>query len=224
MQAIGIDLYIRKAQFDSLKNYSHLNFKKMKKIIMLLLSGVVYASCFTNNAAAQKATHISFPHPKTVNTGADEGIKADANNNVLDPVDKATIKAIKADLRAAKANLKITKDLNKNFTDVSDLAFNSEGKIIVATFKMKNKSARVVYDKKGNQLYTIINYQEDQLAENIRSLVMANYKSFAITLVQEVTQGNVHLYKVFLEDSKRLKQILVCDNEIIVYRDFSKNR
>lgn len=190
----------------------------MKKLILMIVSGVVYTSLMTGSATAQKAINASFGTP-SASTSNDKTIDATAVN----PTDKTAVKEMKANLKAAKANLKVTNDLEKNFKGATNMTSYSEDKVIVAKFNMGEKSARVVYDKRGNWLYSVITYFEAQLPADIKAQVRAEYRDFNITMVQEISQGNISgLYKVFLENDTQLKQVLVYNNEITVYEDFNK--
>jgi len=196
----------------------------MKKIIMILLSGVFYTLLITSNATAQRATNITFPIPGTDNKNGSAGDDKIVAGNAIDPAAKAAIKDMEANLKAAKVTLKVTSHLSKNFKNVSGLTWNTEEKAIIASFKMDDKSARVVYNKRGNWLFTIINYSEEQMPREVRSLVKDSYGEFTITLVQEVRQGGITLYKVHLEDNTHIKQVLVYNGEITVYGDFIKSK
>jgi len=191
----------------------------MKKLIMILVSGVIYTSLLTGYATAQKATNAAFPAPAVANTAA----ASEDEKSTVDPTDKVAFKEMKARLKAAKINLKITNDLEKNFKNVSNLRWHSEEKVTVAHFNMGEKSARVVYDKKGNWLFSVITYYKEQLPKDIAAMVEANYGGFDITLVQEISQGSVAgLYKIFLETRTRQVQLLIYNDEITVYGDFKK--
>lgn len=196
----------------------------MKKIIMVLVCGVLYTSLTTSPANAQKASDIAFADATVAKKSSLAEAEKKVAANAVSPEDETSKKEKKANLRAAKANLKVTNHFNKNFKDVSDLTWSDEEKATVATFKINEKSARIVYDKRGNWLYSIINYQEDQMPANIRSLVKSAYKGFSISLVQEVSQNDITLYKIHLEDCNSLKQILVYNDEITVYEDYTKSK
>jgi hypothetical protein len=60
---------------------------------------------------------------------------------------------------------------------------------------------RVIYDKKGNWSYSLINYGENKLSANIRSVVKAEYYDLDIVLVEEVQMNGGTDYIITLEDS-----------------------
>jgi hypothetical protein len=185
--------------------------KTMKKIIIVLVCGMLYTSASINQATAQKATNASFETPTI------EGQSGES-------ADKASASRSEADLKAAKVNLKVTNHLSKQFRNMSNLKWSTEEKVIVATFKIDEKSGRVVYNKKGNWLYSIITYTEDQMPKEVKFLINDAYPGYNITLVHEITQGSTFLYDVFIEDSSHLKQILVQDQDLTVYKEYTKSK
>ena len=142
-----------------------------------------------------------------------------------DPGDKQTIKNLKADLKSARANLRATSDFNRQFADASDVQWVSEEEVITVSFiKYGNLRSRATYDKKGNLLYSVVNYYEQDLPEEQRSLVTSNFPNMKITLVQEIKQGNALVYKIHLENDATLKHVLISDGEVIPYAQYKKAR
>jgi len=194
----------------------------MKKIIMILICGAFSTLFMTNSTLAQKPTNNAVPTSESVNPTVAEESETTGTGNSVDPVDKTKIRQIKANLKSAKANLKITNHFSANFKKVSNPVWVTEEDAIVATFKIAEKSSRVVYDKKGKWLFTVVTYSEDQLPREIRSLVKAKYRKFNIKLAQEISQGDIIIYKVFLDDGSTLKHVLVHNDEVTVYAEFAK--
>ncbi len=192
----------------------------MKKLISVLVSGVLFTSLFTSYAIAQQANNISFSKLKTENNFSPQPL-VQKPSETTDRVTKAKLKLMKANKKAAKAELKATTNFNKTFSNTDDLQWYVEDKIIMASFK-SDKSERhscVVYDKKGNWVYTILNYSEDKLPASIRADIHKQYKCYSISLVQEISQGDIHVIKVLLNDGSTIKNILVYENELIPYDD-----
>ncbi|MDO9374394.1 MAG: hypothetical protein Q7T76_08245 [Ferruginibacter sp.] len=190
----------------------------MKKITMMFVSAVTIASLVTTQTNAQEATDATYainftPSKKPGNAG-------EGKYNLAD--NQATVKELTANLKSAKINLKVTNYVTRNFSNVSDLRFQTEKNLIIARFNTGAKSSRVVYDDKGNWLYSITNYSAEHLPNNIRSLVNRSYGKYTITMVQEVSQGDVNLHKIHLEDARTIKHILVNNDEITEYADFKK--
>ena len=79
-----------------------------------------------------------------------------------------------------------------------------------------------MYDKKGNWLYTIINYQEDDLPKDVKNLVNDMFKGFSISLVQELSQGDITCYKVFLENCRNVEHVIVYNDEVVSVQEFAR--
>ncbi|MEO6730378.1 MAG: hypothetical protein ABIN01_04120 [Ferruginibacter sp.] len=196
----------------------------MKKVLMIVVSGVIYASAVTSPVAAQTATNSSYAAQVNVDKNEFLEFTKPKENTVADPLNKTAVKDMKANLKEAKAKLKATSNFSNRYQDVSDVKWYAEEKAIVSSFKMQGKSGRSVYNKKGSWIFTIITYYKDQLPQQEKSLVEDSYPDFEITLVQEIHQGTEKVYVVHLESITRLKQILISDNEITPYRDFTKQK
>jgi hypothetical protein len=196
----------------------------MKKINLVLACGVIFTLASSINLSAQDGKDFALTNAsgtkQTVNLSFPENAHSTKIIN-----DKKDVKELKARLREAKANNKVTGYVNNHFKDVSDLQIfgaTATSELILAKFTMYKKSARAVYDKKGNWLYTIINYQEDDLPGNVKSLVNSRFKEYSITLVQEISEGDITFYKVFLENCRNAKQVLVYNDEVTVFLDYVK--
>ena len=192
----------------------------MKKIIMVLVSGVFYTSLITGNATAQKVSDISFAAPKIDYKIDSIGGDNEAAANAIDPANKIALKGMKASLKEAKFNFKVTNHIYSNFKNISNLLLSSADNLTIAKFKMNDKSA---YDKKGNWSYTMITYHEDQMPQNIKSLIKDNYKGFTISLIHEIRQQEITCYMVYLEDETSFKHVLIYNNEIIKDEIFHKS-
>ena len=139
--------------------------------------------------------------------------------------EKSALKEKKAKIKAAKPSLKINSDFNKYFNGASGIKWNTEETATVATFQKDEKSTRVVYNKSGKRVYSIVSYfNEGQMPAEIRAKVKSAYEDFDITMVQELYESGILVYLVHLEDSRNLKQVLICDDELTLYRDYKKCR
>jgi hypothetical protein len=196
----------------------------MKKLLMLLVTGVTYTSLITNPVAAQVASTISYPIAAG-GAGANADEEKPAVKNNVEAIDKTTLKEKRAELKAAKASLKISNDFNKNFSGAGDVKWNTEEKAIIATFKKDERSTRVVYDKSGSRVYSIVTYfNENLMPAEARAKVKSAYEDFDITLVQEIYQSGILVYLVHLEDARNFKQVLISGDEITMYREFKKSK
>lgn len=67
-------------------------------------------------------------------------------------------------------------------------------------------------------------FHEDQMPGDIRSLINEAYNGYCTSMVQETNKGGITVYVVYLEDCKSYKQILVCNDELTVYKEFEKSK
>ena len=81
----------------------------------------------------------------------------------------------------------------------------------IAKFELPGFAFQVVYDKRGQWVYTIRTYTEKQLARDLRGLVKSTYYDFSIIQVQEIEQYNIDgiVYVVYLEDDSCWKTVRV---------------
>jgi hypothetical protein len=82
---------------------------------------------------------------------------------------------------------------------------------------------RVIYDRKGNWLFSLINYGEDKLPRNIRSTVKSVYFDFKIILVEEIQRTEGIEYIVSLEDQSNIRVVKVNrEGELEVLQELDK--
>jgi hypothetical protein len=177
---------------------------------------------YTNNSNAQGGKNFGLANTSEAGQAARFVVPENplSSTNVID---KKTVKQLKAQLREAKINSRVISYVNNNFKDVSKLQISiRDDEPVLARFTMHNKSASIQFDKKGNWVYSIINYKEDDLPAAVKTLVRNSYKDCSITFVQELLQRDIACYKVFLENFRSYKQILVNGDEIIVYQELEK--
>ena len=84
-----------------------------------------------------------------------------------------------------------------------------------ARFEEQGVRHDIVYDKRGNWLYTIRQYAEDQLNTDIRAQIKTIYFDYTITLVEEIERPLKPLvYVVHMEDKYTIKNIRYVDKEM----------
>jgi hypothetical protein len=141
----------------------------MKKINSVLVCLVIFTLAHTNNANAQGGKDFI----STNSSGEKQVVNFPVPENAVSA--KPTVKDLKAQLREARANSKVTGYISNNLKNVSGLQiYMSDNEPILAKFKMHDKSVRITFDKKGNWLYTITSYKEDDLPPAVKSLVKSS--------------------------------------------------
>jgi hypothetical protein len=90
----------------------------------------------------------------------------------------------------------------------------------LAEFTERSVQVKVVYDKKGNWVYTIRQYTEKELPGEIRAQVRQTYYDDTIGVVKEVIQPQYTVYLIHIENGVRWKTIRVRDGEMEVVQEF----
>lgn len=194
---------------------------KMKKINPVFFSSVIFILLFTGSLNAQQSAGISANAANTKQTST-TALTSDSDG-AKDNSSKATAKEMKAKLKEAKISSRINSHIAANFKNVSGLhIYAAEKGGMLAKFALGDKKVRVAYDKNGIWIYTIINCAEKDLPDDVKQLVYGAFTGFDITLVLQISQGDITCYKIFLEDCKNQKQIFVYNNEITIDKVFVK--
>ena len=192
----------------------------MKTLIVKLVAGALIGAAIPGILIAQRMSNAS-PNIEKI-SAAEKDLSKKTGLLTNDPGDKQTIKNLKADLKSARANLRATSDFDRQFANASDVQWVSEEEVITVSFiKYGNLRSRATYDKNGNLLYSVVNYYEQDLPEEQRSLVTSNFPNMKITLVQEIKQGSALVYKIHLENDATLKHVLISDGEVIISHSLS---
>ena len=92
----------------------------------------------------------------------------------------------------------------------------------LAEFSEKEVQVKVIYSQKGNWVYTLRQYSEKELPEDIRGQVKSRYYDDTITWVKEFIQPQNTVYLIHIENDSRWKTIRVSDGEMEVVQDFRK--
>lgn len=111
-------------------------------------------------------------------------------------------------LRRNEINLRALRDfMNRYESPDSVFWYSTPGGGFESYFIKDGYGDRVMYDKNGNWSYSLINYGEEKLSENIRETVKSEYFDFNIVLVQEVQMNGGTEYIITLEDTSWIKVV-----------------
>jgi hypothetical protein len=94
----------------------------------------------------------------------------------------------------------------------------------LAKFEGEGIGYRVVFDKKGNWVYTLKQYTEKELPVRVRAMVKSVYYYYPIAWVKEFNQSQSVVYLIHIENDREWKTIRVADGEMEVAEEFSKGR
>jgi hypothetical protein len=92
-----------------------------------------------------------------------------------------------------------------------------------AKFAENEVSYMVDYDRKGNWVNTISNYNESHLDTHITDAVKMSFPGYAIVHVTEIKKGKATIYLVKIDNQKLLKTIRVENGEMDVYEAYIKS-
>ncbi|MDQ6845316.1 MAG: hypothetical protein M3Z92_13355 [Bacteroidota bacterium] len=174
----------------------------MKKISIVLIIGIISVSIITSNVNAQL-----IRGKNDASTSFNEG---------------GSITKIKSPEKMDKATSKSLKSFNKDFRNEQSVKWFAEPSGITASFKNGDVSTKVVYNSKGQWIHTIKTYHENSMDAATRTIVKSKYFDDAITMVQEVREGDAMFFLVYLENNSTYRIVCVYDGEMNVYKEFKK--
>jgi len=121
-------------------------------------------------------------------------------------------------------NRRAVKDLERRFKNAFTENWYKVPDGFVADFALYDIRHQVAYDKKGNWLYTIRNYDETNLPADIRHLVKSTYYDYNIFLVHEIEKPSHSLtYIIHLEGKTSWINLRVFDGELEEWQKFKKS-
>jgi hypothetical protein len=115
---------------------------------------------------------------------------------------------------ASTINLTAINDFKKRFSTVENENWVKVSDGFYAKFMEGGIQERVAYNKKGKMMFTILEYNADKLAKDIRESIRYNYMDCSINHISEVHINNKVVYLVHISDEGHLKTIRVCDGNM----------
>jgi hypothetical protein len=105
---------------------------------------------------------------------------------------------------------KIIKTFKGKFSGENEVTWSKEGNLYMAIFKQNGTSNRVIFNKNGKILRTIIIICEaiDQLSPEVSELIDNNYPDFHVTNAWKVLQNNDSLWVVNLSGNCKPKCVV----------------
>ncbi len=177
----------------------------MKKITFLLTHTVVVMLTLLTAVKAQK--RLTFNSPAH-------------SNSFLSPFKEFGF----AETKANAINIKAVRNFVKTFKTTSNNKwFLAADGTSTSIFTSDGITTWVTYDSKGNRLYILRIYQENEMAEDIRDRVKREYYDATITLVKELQTYEWLFIYVHLQDKDTLKMVRIAANgEMKLVDNFSK--
>ena len=93
----------------------------------------------------------------------------------------------------------------------------------LAKFEDQGIGYRVIFDKKGNWVYTLKQYTEKELPVRVRAMVKSMYYDYPVAWVKEVNQSQSVVYLIHIENDREWKTIRVADDDMEVAEEFTKS-
>lgn len=186
----------------------------MKKCLFALFTGFTSLTAFSHGVQAQNAEK---PHVFMQTKPFAASVRHVANWESL-----ATGGFYIPDEK--KINARAHKDFEVRFNQVDDARWFYDPKVgFISYFVRGGYGNRVIYDKKGRWLYSLIMYSEDGLPRDIRAQIKSTYFDFAITLVEEVQTTKGTEYVVYLTDKSTIRILkLNRDGDIQTLQEMEK--
>jgi hypothetical protein len=117
-------------------------------------------------------------------------------------------------VKADRASIKASREFWKRFGEGKKESWYKLNAGFLAEFLEDGIKYRTVFDAKGNWIYTIKEYNEQELPKDVRELVKSTYYDYSIGWVKEVSQYQSVVYVVHIADGPAWKDVLVQDGEM----------
>ena len=186
----------------------------MKKILFALIIGFTFIVALSNCSFAQNS-----------NKGIESKFKKDLipsirNLAILENPDLMGTYILKR----SEINIWAVTDFMDRFDKIDNAIWFSTPKGgFEAYFVQDGYGDRVMYDKKGGWQLSLMNYNEDKLPRDIRTVVKSVYFDFEIILVEEVHTIEGVEYIVYLEDKSNIMLVKVNkEGDMELFQDLDK--
>ena len=170
-----------------------------------------------------KMNHLFIAAIMLIAMAAGSNVNAQTTKNISFLTDVKTMeKAIALSEPSDAINSRAKRDFRRSYPDVDDAQWYAFKDGFAAKFNDDGSEHMVTYNRIGDWQYTISNYDEKKLDENVRALVKSTYYDYTITLVQEITLHDQTIYVIHMQDATTWKTLKVADGEMSILEDFNK--
>ncbi|MFI5152342.1 MAG: hypothetical protein ACHQET_03355 [Chitinophagales bacterium] len=121
-----------------------------------------------------------------------------------------------------RINAKAVRDFSRFYTANSGEKWYVASNGYFAKFSLNGNKGMAAYDLKGHWMFTIFNYGENKLPDDIRAAVRSTYYNYEITCIDEIHFEDQIIYQVHMQDEKTWKNLLVSNGEMEISEDFYK--
>jgi hypothetical protein len=110
----------------------------------------------------------------------------------------------------------------KMFGESKNEKWYSKPDLSLAEFEDQGISYRVVFDKRGNWLYTLKQYTEKELPEEVQVQVKRGYPDYSMGWVKEVNEAQRIVYLIHIENDREWKTIQAEDGGMEAIQEYTK--
>jgi hypothetical protein len=112
----------------------------------------------------------------------------------------------------------------KNFSNVAEVKWSLVENKYMARFINEGRKTRMLFDKKGEVIYSVTEGNEKSLPADVRKAVKSIYYDYQITFTAEVHSMDKTAWIVNLEDETSLVTVKVVDGEVIETGNYRKSK
>jgi hypothetical protein len=180
----------------------------MKKILFTCFTGMLLSGTITSSYSQRPNGNAKLAYSKEEYTSSLEELNA--------PKDSAS-------LFLNEISTKAVRNFTRDYKNVSDAKWVVTGNSFSVLFTNDGVHTRILYNKKGDRVWTIRDYTENKLPQDIRHLVKSTYYDFDIYCINEITANGTTCYIIKIQDKTSLKTIKVADDEMFVMKEYKKS-
>jgi len=117
------------------------------------------------------------------------------------------------------------RDFSKSYKNASNIQWHEtyDGGSVV-DFTESDIKMKSVYNKKGNWIYTLRFYTENEMNKNEKSMIKNAYCNYTILHAIEVERFDKKVLLVYMQNERSLKTARIMDGEIDIVEDFRKSK
>jgi len=179
----------------------------MKKYSIIRIAVLSAYICLHSSVFAQSVTGDPVASADASRFHASRSVNADAT----------------AKLAIRARNTKMFNNFSKSFAEASDIRISTEPDGTRISCKTGETLNKILYDHKGNWVYTVRYYDYNQLPDDIAKQVAEAYPQYEIYgFVSEVNVPGKQVHMVMIENRSSWKRVRVADGDIEPYEEYKK--
>jgi hypothetical protein len=138
----------------------------------------------------------------------------------------AQIKLSEVTIRGSASRTVVSNEVSKSFKELFKDAVAPQwyevNKRYVVNFIMNDQKNRAVFTKGGSLVYHLLYAAENEIPEDIKSIVTDKYPEYKITFSVQVEQGDTKVWFINVEDATKILVLRVNVDEMTVMDTIKK--